>query len=37
MKMHLRPCCPSFKRAGGNTPEISPLSGVPEITYDAVV
>ena len=37
MKKHLLPCCPSFKRARGNTSVISPLSGVPEITYGAVM
>jgi len=37
MKRHLRPCCPFFKRPGGNASFISPLSGVPEITYDAVM
>ena len=25
-----------FKRSGGNNPIISPLSGVPEVTYDAI-
>ena len=34
MKRHLRT---SFESARGNTPVISPLSGVPEITYDAIM
>jgi len=37
MKRHLPPCCPLFKRAGGNHSVISPFSSVPEITYDAVM
>jgi len=36
MKRHLHPCCPFFK-ARGQYPIISPLSGVPEITFDAVM
>jgi len=34
MKRHL---CTRFERARGNTPVIPPLSGVPEITYDAIM
>ena len=37
MKRHLRPCCPLFKTAGGNTLVISTLSGVPGITYDPMM
>jgi len=31
------PLLPPFQKRKGNTPIISPLSGVPEITYDAVM
>jgi len=37
MKRRLRPQCPLLKGQGGNNPVISPLSSVPEITYDAVM
>jgi len=35
MKRYVHSHCSSFERGGGNTPVISPLSGTPEITYDA--
>jgi len=31
------PLCIRFERGRGNTPVISPLSGVPEITYGAIM
>jgi len=37
IKRHLRPIYKEMQRARSNTPIISPLSGVPEITYDAVI
>jgi len=37
VKRHLRSCCPYFKRVERNFPVISPLSGVLEIIYNAVM
>jgi len=37
MEKYVSPCFPPCRRGGGNIPVISPLSGVPEITYDAVM